>query len=111
MEQPLIEGYLDYSQSHRESANRQDRSLSLCSFREASELYGKWMWRKTASCISTQVLLPDRSWVTLLCSSTPILLRYGQELYLCADITLTSFNAMYFNVKWGDRSLDLSVSI
>ena len=63
---------------------------------------------KTVSCISTASSLPDRSWVTLLCS-VPILLRYGQKLHH-VPTSHWPHSTLCTSTLNGDRSLDHNVS-
>lgn len=58
-EQPLIEGYLDYSQSH-ENPQIVKTGAYLYALQGSRELYGKWIW-KTVFCILTANSLPDQS--------------------------------------------------
>lgn len=97
-EQPLTEGYLDYSQSH---GNPQivKTGAYLYALQGSRELYGKWIWKNRFLYLDSKFLSG-----TIL-SDTAVFRTYTPAVWTgvtpCADITLTSFNAMYFNVKWG----------
>ena len=97
-EQPLIEGYLDYSQSH-ENPQIVRTGAYLYALQGSRELYGKWIWKNRFLYLDSKFLAG-----TIL-SDTAVFRTYTPAVWTgvapCADITLTSFNAMYFNVKWG----------
>ena len=97
-EQPLIEGYLDYSQSH-ENPQIVKTGAYLYALQGSRELYGKWIWKNRFLYLDSKFLAGS------VLGDTAVFRTYTPAVWTgiapCADITLTSFNAMYFNVKWG----------
>ena len=97
-EQPLTEGYLDYSQSH-ENPQIVKTGAYLYALQGSRELYGKWIWKNRFLYLDSKFLAGS------VLGDTAVFRTYTPAVWTgiapCADITLTSFNAMYFNVKWG----------
>lgn len=97
-EQPLIEGYLDYSQSH-ENPQTIKTGAYLYALQGSREMYGKWIWKNRFLYLDSKFLAGS------ILGDTAIFRTYTPAVWAgvepCADITLTAFNAMYFNVKWG----------
>lgn len=97
-EQPLIEGYLDYSNSH-ENPETVKTGAYLYALQGSRELYGKWIWKNRFLYLDSKFLAGS------ILSDTAVFRTYTPTVWTgvqpCADISLTSFNAMYFNVKWG----------
>ena len=100
-EQPLIEGYLDYSQSH-ENPQIVKTGAYLYALQGSRELYGKWIWKNRFLYLDSKFLAGS------ILSDTAVFRTYTPSVWTgvapCADLTLTSFNAMYFNVKWGSAT-------
>ncbi|KMM33602.1 hypothetical protein ACM15_11335 [Parabacteroides goldsteinii] len=97
-EQPLIEGYLDYSQS---TTNPQvvKTGAYLYALQGSREMYGKWIWKNRFLYLDSKYLAGSILGDTAVFRTYTPVAWTGVEPN--ADITLTSFNAMYFNVKWG----------
>lgn len=97
-EQPLIEGYLDYSQSH-ENPQTIKTGAYLYALQGSREMYGKWIWKNRFLYLDSKFLAGS------ILGDTAVFRTYTPAVWAgvkpCADITLTAFNAMYFNVKWG----------
>lgn len=97
-EQPLIEGYLDYSQSH-ENPQIIKTGAYLYALQGSREMYGKWIWKNRFLYLDSKFLAGS------ILGDTAVFRTYTPAVWAgvepCADITLTAFNAMYFNVKWG----------
>lgn len=97
-EQPLIEGYLDYSNSH-ENPETVKTGAYLYALQGSRELYGKWIWKNRFLYLDSKFLAGS------ILSDTAVFRTYTPTVWTgvqpCADISLTSFNAMYFNIKWG----------
>ncbi|WP_106828060.1 leucine-rich repeat protein [Parabacteroides pacaensis] len=97
-EQPLIEGYLDYSQSH-ENPQTIKTGAYLYALQGSREMYGKWIWKNRFLYLDSKFLAGS------ILGDTAVFRTYTPAEWAgiepCADITLTSFNAMYFNIKWG----------
>ena len=97
-EQPLIEGYLDYSQSH-ENPQTIKTGAYLYALQGSREMYGKWIWKNRFLYLDSKFLSGS------ILGDTAVFRTYTPTVWAgvkpCADITLTAFNAMYFNVKWG----------
>lgn len=97
-EQPLIEGYLDYSQSH-ENPQTIKTGAYLYALQGSREMYGKWIWKNRFVYLDSKYLAGS------ILGDTAVFRTYTPAVWAgvepCADITLTAFNAMYFNVKWG----------
>ena len=97
-EQPLIEGYLDYSQSH-ENPQIVKTGAYLYALQGSREMYGKWIWKNRLLYMDSKFLAGS------ILGDTAVFRTYTPTEWAgvapCADITLTAFNAMYFNVKWG----------
>lgn len=97
-EQPLIEGYLDYSGS---TTNPQvvKTGAYLYALQGSREMYGKWIWKNRFLYLDSKYLAGSILGDTAVFRTYTPVAWTGVEPN--ADITLTSFNAMYFNVKWG----------
>ena len=97
-EQPLIEGYLDYSQSH-ENPQTIKTGAYLYALQGSREMYGKWIWKNRFLYLDSKFLAGS------ILGDTAVFRTYTPAVWEgvepCADLTLTAFNAMYFNVKWG----------
>ena len=97
-EQPLIEGYPDYSQSH-ENPQIIKTGAYLYALQGSREMYGKWIWKNRFLYLDSKFLAGS------ILGDTAVFRTYTPAVWAgvepCADITLTAFNAMYFNVKWG----------
>ena len=97
-EQPLTEGYLDYSQSH-ENPQIVKTGAYLYALQGSRELYGKWIWKNRFLYLDSKFLAGS------VLGDTAVFRTYTPAVWTgiapCADIPPISFNAMYFNVKWG----------
>lgn len=105
-EQPLIEGYLDYSQSH-ENPQTIKTGAYLYALQGSREMYGKWIWKNRFLHLDSKFLAGS------ILGDTAVFRTYTPAVWEgvepCADLTLTAFNAMYFNVKWGSVTKSVRV--
>lgn len=105
-EQPLIEGYLDYSQSH-ENPQTIKTGAYLYALQGSREMYGKWIWKNRFLYLDSKFLAGS------ILADTAVFRTYTPAVWEgvepCADLTLTAFNAMYFNVKWGSVTKSVRV--
>ena len=97
-EKPLVDGYLDYSQS---TTNPQlvKTGAYLYALQGSREMHRKWWVANRLNYLDSKFL------AGAILSDTAVFRTYTPSSWAgvepCADITLTAFSAMYLNVKWG----------